>query len=114
MNLCSKFSRLYFLIERNFQLKYGQKRNFHVVESDSSRFRFVLACPTRNLSECNVRHSNAEYFSAYCLEMNFDHTVSCRNELMRDAYHAGQTRIKNLVRKHKYISLQYISSVLCS
>jgi hypothetical protein len=42
-----------------------------------------------------------------------DHTVSCRNDLVRDAYQTGQIRIECLVRKHKYISLEYISSVLC-
>ncbi len=61
--------------------------------------------------------------SCIIIEMKLYHIVSCRNELVRDAYHVGQTRIECLVRfenmntfrvwKHKYISLQYISSVSC-
>ena len=45
----------------------------------------------------------------YRLEMKFYHTVSCRNGLVRDAYHAGQTRIECSVQKHEYILLHYIS-----
>ena len=49
------------------------------------------------------------------IEMKFNHTVLCRNELyrMNITSHAGQTRIESLVRKHEYILLQYTSSVSC-
>ena len=49
------------------------------------------------------------------IEMKFNHTVSCRNELyrMHITSHAGQTRIESLVQKHEYILLQYTSSVSC-
>ncbi len=49
--------------------------------------------------------------TAYCLDTKLDHTVSCRNELVRDAYQTEQIRIECLVRKHNYISLQYICFV---
>jgi hypothetical protein len=38
--------------------------------------------------ECCVQKND---MTAYRLEMKLDHTVSCRNDLVRDACHAGQT-----------------------
>jgi hypothetical protein len=59
--------------------------------------------------ECFVQ---TNYMTAYRLEMKLYHALSCRNELVLDAYHAGHTSSESLVRKHN-ISLQYISSVSC-
>jgi hypothetical protein len=36
--------------------------------------------------------------AAYRLEMKINHTVSYRNELVRDAHHAGQARIERFWR----------------
>jgi hypothetical protein len=47
------------------------------------------------------------------IKMKLYHIVSCWNKLVRDACHAGQTRIESLMRKHRYTSLQYISSFSC-
>ena len=68
-----------------------------------------IHCVTIHI-DCSMQTNN---MIAYCLEMKLYHTVSSRNKLVRDAYHAGQTSMKCLVRKHRHISLQYISSVLC-
>jgi tRNA G37 N-methylase TrmD len=43
--------------------------------------------------ECFVQTND---MTAYRLEMKLDQTVSCRNELVRDTYHAGQTRIESV------------------
>jgi hypothetical protein len=59
--------------------------------------------------ECFVQ---TNYMTAYRLEMKLYPALSCRNELVLDAYHAGHTSSESLVRKHN-ISLQYISSVSC-
>ncbi len=49
------------------------------------------------LIECFVQTNE---MTAYRLEMKFDHTVSCRNELVRDEYHAGQT--SGNLNKYRY------------
>jgi hypothetical protein len=56
------------------------------------------------ISSVSCRQFETNDMTAYRLEMKMYYTVSCRNELVRDAYHAGQTSIKKLVLKHKYIS----------
>ncbi len=43
--------------------------------------------------ECFVQTND---MTAYHLEMKLFHTVSCRNELMRDAHNAGQRRIESV------------------
>ena len=39
--------------------------------------------------------------TAYRLKMKLYHTISCRNEIVREAYHAGQTSIECLVNTYR-------------
>ena len=48
--------------------------------------------------ECFVQTND---MTVYSLEMKLYHTISCRNEIVREAYHAGQTSIECLVNTYR-------------
>ena len=116
---CRQMTWQHIVSRWNFIITYRVKTNSCGMHIKQDKYESSVWCGNIDTYRYNThRLSRADiwYDSISCrikLDMTLYHTVSCPNELVRDAYHAGQIRIECLVRKHRYISSQYISSVSC-